>query len=214
MLHYLVIATWIAFCVYWVINAGSVKKTVERQSLATTLPNRLLSLAGGVLLFWQSPPHPLETRIVPRTEASGAAGLALCILGLSLAIWSRNTLGRNWSSLVVLKQGHELVDRGPYRFVRHPIYSAILLMGVGTAVAFGRLGCWIGILPLFWGFWLKLRQEEALMTRQFPAEYPAYMKRVKALVPFVFAWAFSLLALAPPTGDPRQPVNLCGPPKP
>ena len=115
---------------------------------------------------------------------------------------------------MVLKQGHELVDRGPYRFVRHPIYSAILLMGVGTAVAFGRLGCWIGILPLFWGFWLKLRQEEALMTRQFPAEYPAYMKRVKALVPFVFAWAFSLLALAPPTGDPRQPVNLCGPPKP
>ena len=51
MLHYLVIATWIAFCVYWVINAGSVKKTVERQSLATTLPNRLLSLAGGVLLL-------------------------------------------------------------------------------------------------------------------------------------------------------------------
>jgi protein-S-isoprenylcysteine O-methyltransferase Ste14 len=69
-------------------------------------------------------------------------------------------------------------------------------MGLGTAVAFGRLACWIGLLPLTWGFWLKLRQEERLLTRHFPAEYPAYMKRVKALVPCVFAWASCLLALA------------------
>ena len=68
----------------------------------------------------------------------------------------------------------------------------------GTAVAFGRLACWIGMLLLFWGFWLKLRQEERLLTRHFPADYPAYMKRVKALVPCVFALALCLLALATP----------------
>jgi protein-S-isoprenylcysteine O-methyltransferase Ste14 len=198
MSPYFIIATWIVFYVYWVINAWSAKATAERQSLATTLPNRLLTLAGGILLFWYTPPHPLETRIIPHTLVSGCAGLVLCLLGLGLAIWSRNTLGRNWSSFVVLKQGHELVERGPYRLMRHPIYSAILLMGLGTAVAFGRLACWIGMLLLFWGFWLKLRQEERLLTRHFPADYPAYMKRVKALVPCVFALALCLLALATP----------------
>lgn len=196
MSPYFIIATWVAFYVYWVINAWSVKATAERQSLATTLPNRLLALGGGILLFWYTPPHPLETRIIPRALAPWLAGFSLCLLGVALAIWSRKTLGRNWSSLVVLKQEHELVERGPYRLMRHPIYSAILLMCLGTAVAFGRLACWIGLPMLFWGFWLKLRQEERLLTRHFPADYPAYMRRVKALVPYVFACVFCLLALA------------------
>jgi len=196
MRPYLIIATWVAFCVFWMSNVWSVKATVERQSLAAMLPSRLLTLAGGVLLFWYAPPHPLEIRIVSHTLASGCIGLLLCILGLGLAIWSRRTLGGNWSSLVALKQGHELVERGPYGLVRHPIYSAVLLMGLGTAVSFGRVGCWIGLLLLSWGFWLKLRQEERLLSRHFPGAYPAYMRRVKALVPWVFASAFCLLALA------------------
>lgn len=195
MSPYLIVAPWIVFGAYWVINAWSVKATAERQSLASALPNRCLTLAGGILLFWRSQPHPFETRIIPNTMTAGCSGLGLCLLGLALAIWSRNTLGRNWSSVVTLKKEHELVERGPYRFVRHPIYSAILLMSTGTAVAFGRLGCWLGVPFLFWGFWLKLRQEEALLTRNFPAEYPGYMKRVKALVPYVFMWLAGLFAL-------------------
>jgi protein-S-isoprenylcysteine O-methyltransferase Ste14 len=217
MSAYLIVAPWIVFYVYWVINAWSVKATAERQSLASSLPNRCLTLAGGILLFWRSPPHPLETRFIPNTMTAGCSGLGICLLGLALAIWSRNTLGRNWSSVVTLKKEHELVERGPYRFVRHPIYSAILLMSTGTAVAFGRLGCWLGLLLLFWGFWLKLRQEEALLTRNFPAEYPGYMKRVKALVPYVFMGSVGLFALAPGTArsaDAVQPVQPSGMPIP
>ena len=172
MSPYLIVAPWIVFGAYWVINAWSVKATAERQSLASALPNRCLTLAGGILLFWRSQPHPFETRIIPNTMTAGCSGLGLCLLGLALAIWSRNTLGRNWSSVVTLKKEHELVERGPYRFVRHPIYSAILLMSTGTAVAFGRLGCWLGVPFLFWGFWQKLRQEEALLTAEFPGRIP------------------------------------------
>ena len=119
---YLIVAPWIVFGVYWVINASSVKATAERQSLASALPSRSLTLAGGILLFWRSPPHPLETRFISNTVTAGCSGLGICLLGLALAIWSRNTLGRNWSSVVMLKKEHELVERGPYRFVRHPIY--------------------------------------------------------------------------------------------
>jgi len=139
-----------------------------------------------MLLFVEGLPYPMDLRVVPFGHLTREAGIAMCYLGLGLAIWSRRTLGDNWSSTVNLKRGHELVERGPYRFVRHPIYTAILLMSLGTAVAFDRLSCFIGLVPLFLGFWIKLRQEESLMTRQFPEAYPLYKARVRALVPLLF----------------------------
>jgi protein-S-isoprenylcysteine O-methyltransferase Ste14 len=107
------------------------------------------------------------------------------VFGLVVTIWARRTLAGNWSSDVTFKQGHELVRRGPYRFVRHPIYTGLLVMGLGTAVNTGRLRCWLGIVVVGIGFWIKLKQEERLMLRHFPDEYPAYRKQVKALVPFI-----------------------------
>ncbi len=100
-------------------------------------------------------------------------------------IWARRTIGGNWSSVVTLKQDHELVTNGPYRYVRHPIYTAILTMFLGTAVATGQLGGFLGLALCSLSMWIKLRQEEKLMMRHFPQQYPAYRARVKALVPFV-----------------------------
>ena len=100
-------------------------------------------------------------------------------------IWARRTLGDNWSSEVAFKQGHELVKTGPYRFVRHPIYTGLLLMCLGTAVVVGQLHSWLGFPFSCAGFWFKLKQEETLLLRHFPDDYPAYQKQVKALMPFV-----------------------------
>jgi protein-S-isoprenylcysteine O-methyltransferase Ste14 len=104
---------------------------------------------------------------------------------LILALWARRTIGANWSGIVTLKRDHELVTGGPYRYVRHPIYSGILAMFLATALAVGRAGGFMGFVLCFASFWIKLRQEEALMMRHFPERYPAYRARVKALVPFV-----------------------------
>jgi protein-S-isoprenylcysteine O-methyltransferase Ste14 len=87
---------------------------------------------------------------------------------------------------VIFKQGHELITTGPYRFVRHPIYTSILALLLGTAIAAGRLASLLAMLFFFAGFWIKLKQEETLMVGHFPEEYPAYQARVKALAPFVF----------------------------
>jgi len=95
------------------------------------------------------------------------------------------TLGGNWSSEVALKQGHELVKTGPYRFVRHPIYTGLLLMCLGTAIVPGQLRSWLGFLLLCAGFWIKLKQEETLMLQHFPDEYPVYRRQVKVLIPFI-----------------------------
>jgi protein-S-isoprenylcysteine O-methyltransferase len=107
------------------------------------------------------------------------------VSGLFVTLWARRTLAGNWSSDVTFKQGHELVRTGPYRFVRHPIYTGLLIMSLGTAIENGRLHCWLSIILTGIGFWIKLTQEERLLLRHFPDQYPAYRQQVKALVPFV-----------------------------
>ena len=123
--------------------------------------------------------------LTPRTDTTQIIGAAICLAGLLVTIWARRTLAGNWSSDVTFKQGHELVKAGPYRFVRHPIYTGLLLMCLGSALDIGRLRGWLGLVLVFVGFWIKLKQEETLMLQHFPDDYPAYRKQVKALVPFV-----------------------------
>jgi protein-S-isoprenylcysteine O-methyltransferase Ste14 len=100
-------------------------------------------------------------------------------------IWARRTLAGNWSSNATFKQGHELIRHGPYRFVRHPIYTGLLTLGVGTSIEIGRLRGWAALPLMLVALLIKLKQEEALLLRHFPKEYPDYKKQVKALVPFV-----------------------------
>jgi protein-S-isoprenylcysteine O-methyltransferase Ste14 len=135
-------------------------------------------LKGGILKFhWDRP-------ILPYNLATAMLADLLVLAGMWIAIWARVTLGGNWSSRVTLKEGHELIQRGPYRFVRHPIYSGLLLMVLGTAVLVGRTGGFFALLICFSGFWFKGRQEELLLTKHLPG-YPEYMARTKALIPFV-----------------------------
>jgi protein-S-isoprenylcysteine O-methyltransferase Ste14 len=126
----------------------------------------------------------LDRAVLPHTLVTGIVADVLALVGLSLAIWARVTLGGNWSARVTLKENHELIQRGPYRLVRHPIYSGLLLMILGTAVLAGRVGGFIALAFCFCGFWVKLRQEERLLAQHLSG-YSEYMRRTKALVPFI-----------------------------
>ena len=178
-------ACWLIYIVYWVGSARGAKPVAERQSWLSFLVHRGPILLGGILLLYPKPPYPLRLALTPHTDLAEAIGAVVCVLGLAVAVWSRRTLAGNWSATVTFKQGHELVQTGPYRFVRHPIYTGILLMILGSITTVGQLHCWLGFLILAIGFWIKLKQEESLLLRHFPDEYPAYRNRVKALVPFL-----------------------------
>jgi protein-S-isoprenylcysteine O-methyltransferase Ste14 len=178
-------ACWLIFFGYWVIQAAFVKMTVQRQSPGRILSYRLPTIVGLILFVVRPLPWPLNILLLDGSRATAFAAEILCVLGVALAIWARRTLARNWSAGVTVKQDHELVMSGPYRLVRHPIYTAIDMLFIGTAVFDGRLACFLGVALVTLGHWLKLRQEEKLMTRTFPEQYPAYKKRVKALIPFV-----------------------------
>jgi protein-S-isoprenylcysteine O-methyltransferase Ste14 len=183
--NHLILACWIIFFVYWLISAQRVKAVAEKQSLGSALAHRLPVGLGWWLLAYPLFPPPLNLALIPRTDVARLIGVLVCAYGLFITIWARRTLAGNWSSDVTFKQGHELIRSGPYRFVRHPIYTGLLIMSLGTAIEIGRLHCWLSILLTAAGFWIKLTQEERLLRRHFPDTYPGYQKEVKALVPFV-----------------------------
>lgn len=182
-----IVGCWIVFIAFWAVTALRTKRTVETQSLASRLVHGLPVFAGAwLLLKGSSAPHPLDDRVLPHTAPLVGVGLAVTLLGLSLALWARVTLGRNWSGSVTFKEDHELIRHGPYAHVRHPIYSAILTMLLGSAIAIGTLGAFVGLVLVLLGVWLKLTQEEALMTAHFQTEYTSYRSQVKALIPGLF----------------------------
>jgi protein-S-isoprenylcysteine O-methyltransferase Ste14 len=182
---YIVPGCWMVFLLYWIASARRVKAAAEKQSLGLALLHRIpLGFSYFLMVNWHLRP-PLNTPVSSRADWAHLAGDLVCLLGLFVTIWARRTLAGNWSSDVTFKQGHELIRRGPYRFARHPIYTGILAMCLGTAIVIGQLRGWLALPLMATAFWIKLKQEERLLLRHFRDEYPAYQKQVKALVPFL-----------------------------
>lgn len=181
----IILACWIVFVVYWAISALKGKVIVERQSLWFALIHRIpLGFSYFLMANWNLPPS-LNWPVTPHADWARLMGDLVCVLGLFVTLWARRMLAGNWSSDVTFKQEHELIKSGPYRFVRHPIYTGLLVMCLGTAVEIGRLRGWLALPLMATAFWIKLNQEERLLLRHFPDAYPAYQKQVKALIPFV-----------------------------
>jgi protein-S-isoprenylcysteine O-methyltransferase Ste14 len=179
------LALWIA-CFGWLaIGIGTGTREVEIYGQKPVA--RVIKLAGLLvtyaLLYF---PHWFGLRPLTEPDAIlGLIGIALCAGGVALVIQSRRALGRNWSDLVVVKENHEIVQKGPYRWLRHPLYWGCILGFLGSAMTLGTpLAYGIAAFCAL-GFFFKARKEEALLAAHFPTAYPAYRKRVKAFVPFL-----------------------------
>jgi len=182
------IAVWpfFVFLAFWVITWQSVKKNAEKQRAPEWFSYFIFAIIGAILLFGLTTTATFSNPGLPVSLASQSFGFLLELLGLCFAIWARITIGRNWGSTVTFKEKHELITRGPYRLVRHPIYTGLLAMFLGAAIYIGPLVGFIGVLSLFMSFWIKSRQEERLMTKHFKSKYANYRKRTKALIPFIY----------------------------
>jgi protein-S-isoprenylcysteine O-methyltransferase Ste14 len=182
--------SWWLFMLVWAVKYRGNKQSVlvqsKRERRAYTIPLLLgvILMSGFPAFLWPSL-HVLTTPLLSRSLVTFGASAAVSVLGVALAIWARFTLGRDWSAEVTLKRDHALVTRGPYATIRHPIYTALILLFAGLVLIFGTPGAVLGLALIIWSCWVKLRQEEALMLGQFPQSYPAYMVRTKRLVPFL-----------------------------
>ncbi len=177
---------WLVLVVVWVFAALNTKREVRSQALVPSLLHRLVLIVAYGLLF-----APfldigfLGRRFIPATLGLSEIGLVLTIAGIAFAIWARFFLGTNWSATPAVKQNHLLIRNGPYRIVRHPIYSGLLLAMFGTALAVGRWRGLIGLAVLSAAWHFKSRTEERYMEEEFGSEYQRYRRQVKGLIPFL-----------------------------
>ena len=186
ILGHIIPVLWIAWGVLWLAAARRVKPIRWREPFGGQALHVVPLLLCAVLLA--APRHLpaiLDARFLPQAPFLPALGAVLVAAGLGLAVWARLHIGREWSGIVTLKEEHALVQTGPYRLVRHPIYSGLLLALAGTAAAIGEWRGVLAVLCALTGFLVKIRAEEELMGDAFP-EYAEYRARTAALVPLVY----------------------------
>jgi protein-S-isoprenylcysteine O-methyltransferase Ste14 len=175
---------WMALMVVWVVLWFGMKRAKKREGWSELAQHGILVTLGFWLLFGnRSDWGWLNVRVVPNVAAAWATGLALTALGVGISIWARLSLGANWSGLVTLKAGHELIRKGLYRWVRHPIYTGILLGMIGTAMIKGHLRGWIGLVIVFAGFYFKARREERFLREEFGAGFEEHSQQTGMFLP-------------------------------
>lgn len=184
-LKIVIYACWIVFWVFWIGSAFSNKKTLLYRNKRNIVV-RLLVLIIALIIFsprisgstltnisWS---HPLILRVI---------GVLMFVSGLSTAIWARRHLGKNWGTPMSIKANPDLITSGPYKYIRHPIYSGILLASLGTALAVSYF--WLAIMLISGAYFIySATVEEKDMTKQFPYKYPDYKKKSKMLIPYIF----------------------------
>ena len=171
---------WAVFWAYWLVAAFSMKR--GRLAWSRELRIRAVILVFAIILIRLG---AFQDNGVNSDPWLAGLGLVLFAAGLGFAIWARIHIGRNWGTPMSQKDDPELVTSGPYQLVRHPIYSGVLVAGVGTAMALSW--SWLIAVALAGVYFIySATVEERYLTEQFPDTYPAYRRSTKMLVPFIF----------------------------
>ncbi len=185
-LHTAIAAMWAAFLAYWAFAARNVKPTRQRESAKGQVVDTVAFLLVFFLLLSGYQPSPLTTRFLPPPGLVLQAAFAVVTaLGLALAVWARLHLGGDWAPAVILKEDQALVRTGPYRLIRHPIYSGMLLALGATTLAIGQWRAALAFALAFLALLRRIRAEEKQLNALFPA-YDRYRRESAALIPFIF----------------------------
>lgn len=179
---------WIAFLVIWLIMALKTKPAQQRESVSSRLSYTVFVIAAFYLVFGKEITQPwLRIHLFQPSPVSEALAVALTAAGIGFAVWARLYLGGNWSGSVTVKVGHELVRTGPYRIVRHPIYTGLILALFGSALLRPQVRGLIAIVLLYVGFKMKSKIEERAMISTFGAQYNEYSRTTGAIIPKLYS---------------------------
>ncbi len=175
---------WYAFGTYWVLTAMAVKRTKATEKSADRIATVAAMTAAFILLFYEWPSTgPLRLRFVPAAEWVAWLGVAITTVGIALAIWARRCIGEYWSARVTLKHDHQLIRSGPYGYVRHPIYTGMLLGVVGRALTIGEWRGMLAVVLVFAAHWRKALREERMLKSEFGEQYESYLRSTGFLFP-------------------------------
>ncbi len=174
---------WISWLLLWIALSLRTKATARREPAASRARHTAPVVIGALLMVQRTGWPVLDSAMLPRLALFAPAAAALVLAGLAFAIWARLTIAGNWSGTVTLKRGHELVRKGPYGIVRHPIYSGLLLAMLGNVLAIDAWRALAGFALVLVGFVQKIGIEEQFMQEAFGADYTAYSTKVGSLLP-------------------------------
>ena len=178
---YVSVSLWVAFSLYWGAAART-ESSVRRAESRGSRSFHLLLLNGSMLLIYISLPG-LSGRFVPDTPIVHVVGIAIQATFFLFAVWARRNLGRNWSGDVTVKVDHELVRTGPYRRIRHPIYTAMFGMYAGAAIAIGQVHSLVALGILMLAYARKIGLEETALGAEFGSTYADYKRHSWAVIP-------------------------------
>jgi protein-S-isoprenylcysteine O-methyltransferase Ste14 len=177
---------WLAWLVSWGLGALWSGRTEKQVGSSESRAYRIPIIAGGVLLTpWFA--QVLAAEPLWRAGDSGTYVLAgLTLAGTLLTWWARIHLGLLWSSAITRKQGHQVIDTGPYGLVRHPIYTGLITAILATGVAVATWPAVLGALLIAFGLFHKARMEERFLAAELGVDaYGQYCRRVPMLIPFL-----------------------------
>ena len=175
---------WYVFAGYWLVSWLRVNPTKAREKSMDRLITVAVVVIAYELLFAQwLRIGPLGLRFLPEEEWIALVGIGVTWVGVVLAIWARCCIGVYWSARVTLKEGHQLIRSGPYAFVRHPIYTGMLVGCVGAALVVGEWRGIVAVLLLLAAHSRKAIREENLLTTEFGEQYRAYRRSTGFLFP-------------------------------
>lgn len=181
----LIVAEWGLFALSWILAASWSSAVDKRLGLQREVLYRVVLIVGALLLAIPAHGYHGRWRIWFVTPAQAWACATCIAAGFAFAWWARVHLGELWSGRVTAKANHRVIDTGPYRLVRHPIYTGILLSVFATAVIKGTIPGLAGALVIALGIWMKARLEERWLSSELEAgSYGRYRERVPMLVPF------------------------------
>ena len=175
---------WAAWFAIWLIWALQSKRTQESEGVASLFSYAIPVWVSILLIAFPRSLGPLgRTEILPPGTPLAITAIAITVLGFALTLWARYILGSNWSSTVTIKVDHQLIRTGPYRHVRHPIYTGLIIAMIGTIIALDE---WRGVPAVFFlwlGFTIKRLKEEQFMHQTFGDRYTDYARTAGAIFP-------------------------------
>ena len=178
---------WMLFGLYWLVSALKRKRTKQRESYTQRFGYTALLCVGFYFLFRPEAHYSwFGARFVPVGLLWAWLGVGVTAAGVAVALWARWHLGTNWSGVVTLKEGHELIRGGPYRAIRHPIYTGILLGLLGTAVTIGEVRGLLAISLAWISFYIKARREESFLAQEFGAAFQEHQRHTGMFLPKMF----------------------------
>ncbi len=179
-----IIVCFLVKIVFWMSKISSTKKTTK--DIGGGVLRLLFYLFIVLFIYLQNQVDFLKIKVFPDLLTTKVIADIVTLVGLLIMIWARKTLDRNWSANIVLKENHELITSGPYAYVRHPIYTGLSLMILGVVLYINTLASIIFFILFFFGAYFKAKKEERLLISHFSDRYLEYMKKVKALIPYIF----------------------------